>query len=193
MITSDYLVINTTTKEEKYVEDAITAEDAVSTAFNQVVVYRNSMLDFYIFDSLIDKTIYTVFLIKKIFFISVGKNENYKLLSIRSDKLAAEDCMKKFPDEKYFNEIEECILDDPRDLLGGVSENENIYSIRVSKIDLKPFESWLERKDVYNISLLGKVEKDACGDYYVRVSAKDEDQASNKALKLIQDELDKLK
>lgn len=181
MIAYDYLVRRADIKEWHYVEDVISAEDAVVSAMGEGVIYTGLSVGVFFFDGLHTGNKYIAYRVKKIYIVSTEEYDCYSIRSIWSSREAAEDYMKQFPAEKHFNEIEERILDDPRELDRGVSDNKLIFFARLKRESLNIISLREEVKDIFNLNSLWHVRIDTNKDYFVTVAAKDSYEAEEKA------------
>ena len=168
MLGKDYLIVNVKTKEEKYIEDAISAEDAVVSAFGQPALYRHSALNTYFFDAITSdsKTYdFIAILLKKIYLVFVGENKSPVVICSSFEE--AERYKEQFPDEREFRPIEKRILDDPREVRKYIPKEKKVYFLRIDK-NIQLIESDERGKDVESISKLDKINlMDIDGNYCI--------------------------
>lgn len=173
-------------KEEALIREAISAEDAVISAFGESVLSIDSCGGMYFFEGVKTNNRYVAIQVRRVHVVSTGQYEDYAIRDIRSNKEGAEQYMKQFPDEQRFNTIESFIIDDPRNLNLAVPEDEWLFFMRISE-DLQKVNQLLpQKKDVFNITVLDKIGIDCNDNYCVTVSAKDEEAAIKKGKQLIQ-------
>lgn len=184
MITYDYLVRKANTKDWHYVKDAISVEDAVVFIAKERVIYSGQGIGVYYFTGLNTDERYLAYLVNKLYIVSTGSYDTYAIQAFRTVKEEAEEYMKQFPGENNFNNIEEKILDDPRDLMLRIAEDKILFFVRILK-DLSKIISIQERKqDIFEVKSIGYVGVDVDHNYYVIVAAKEVNEAIEKAKKL---------
>lgn len=170
------------TINEKYVRDAISAEDAVREFAGESVLNTEACGGMFFFEGLSTGTKYVAIQIRKVYIIYLNKDKDHKLIDIRSDKRTIQKFMEQFPDEENFSEIEERIIDDPSTLTVGVPDDQSIFTVIFDSTLTKILYGKKIKKDLFSILSLNKIKKDCVtGNYCVFVAAKENLEAIERA------------
>jgi hypothetical protein len=182
MLTYDYLVKDPDSNDWKYVKDSITAGDAVLSAFSEGVILSSMGSKTWVFTGLRTGKKYVVNQVDKVFLVTAGEYEEYRILSAWSKKEDSERYMKCFSDEEAIK-VEELIVDDPRNICLWVSEDESLYEVWLNS-DYSLIHVWWRYKTVSNIMSLNKgVFNDTS--FGVTVATKSKNEAVEKARELL--------
>ena len=120
MISNDYFVRKFDAKEWHLVKNCISAEDATVSVAKEGVIFANQGINCYFFDGLKTGCRYIVIQVKYVYIV-VKAYYGDEILASFTDKVSAENYIKKILDERHI-EIRERILDDPRNLDCGISQ-----------------------------------------------------------------------
>lgn len=179
MITNDYLVLDVKEQKEVLIEDSITAEDAVVSAFGETILFMTGHFDFCYFDGLNTGKKYLSIKLNKVFVVRVEEEDKPKAVFSSVAELLI--FIKKYPDEKFI--VEPKYLDDPRELRDKVPEDEKIYRVEFDRSG-NSFVSKI-KKNYHNVSIVNKMFVNL--NAYIFVSAKDRLLAFDKAREIFKE------